>query len=291
MRPVTKLCARIHSAGIFKYSVIMSTSAGPGRKAPYSTDLRWRVDWQRLGMELSYREIAKRLCIATSTAREIFKRFERTGEVQPTRQPIRPSTRRLSESEEQLVVAMIMECPTSCLHEVCHEIQQITGSSVSESTVCRVLRRHGFTRKKVRAIVLQRSEYLRAMFMAEVLLYNRDQFVWIDETGCDARNYRRKFGYSLRGTRAESYHLLVRGERISSIAALCSDGVLAVTSTTGSPDLNPVEEAFSSVKGYLKKHDDILQVPSVYPLPIIHAAFQNITKQHCNGWISHSGYC
>ena len=39
---------------------------------------------------------------------------------------------------------------------------------MSESTVCRLLRQHGFTRKKVRMIALQRSEYLRAMFMAEV---------------------------------------------------------------------------------------------------------------------------
>ena len=51
-------------------------------------------------------------------------------------------------------------------------------------------------------IALQRCEYLRAMFMAEVLLYRHDQFVWTDESGCDARSYRRKFGYSLRGTRA-----------------------------------------------------------------------------------------
>ena len=36
----------------------------------------------------------------------------------------------------------------------------------------------------------------------------------------------------LRGTRAECDHLLVRGKRISSIAALCTDGIMAVTSTT-----------------------------------------------------------
>lgn len=303
-------------------------------------------------MELSFKEIAKHLCIASSTAYEIFRRFELTGEVQPTSQPVRPSLHALSESEERLVIALIMESPTVYLYEVCKEIQQITSKSVSESTVCRVLRHHGFTRKKVRLIALQRCEYLRAMFMAEVLLYRRDQFVWIDESGCDARSYRRKFGYSLRGTRAECDHLLVRGKRVSSIAALCSDGVVAVTSTSEtinaekfydfvrgellpnmnpfdgsssisiavmdncaihhvtevedlfkhagvlllwlppySPDLNPIEEAFSFVKAYLKQHHDILQISSVDPVPIIHAAFQQITKQHCNGWISHSGYC
>ena len=291
-------------------------------------------------MELSYRDIAKRLCIATSTARAIFRRFELTGEVQPTSQPHRPFLHKLSESEERIVVALIMECHTLYLHEVCHEIQQICRKQVSESTVCRILRHHGFTRKKIRMVALQRCEYLRAMFMAEVLLYNHDQFVWIDEMGCDARSYRRKFGYSLRGTRAECNCLLVRGSRISSIAALHCDGILTVKTTTEtvnadtfydfvrgeiianmhqfdgcsarsiaimdncavhhvpavtdlfttagilliwlppySPDLNPIEEAFSSVKAYLRAHDDILQLTSIDPLPIIHAAFQNITKE------------
>ena len=123
-------------------------------------------------MELSYREIAKRMCIAASTAHDIFKRFELTGEVQATSQPNRPFLHMLSDSEERFVLALIMECPTLYLHEICREIQKISSKSVSESTVCRLLRHHGFTRKKVRMIASQRCEYLRAMFMAEVLLYN-----------------------------------------------------------------------------------------------------------------------
>ena len=91
---------------------------------------------------------------------------------------------------------------------------------MSESTVCRLLRSHDLTRKV--GIALQRSEYFRAMFMAEVLLYRRDQFVWIDESGCDARNYRRKFGYSLRGTRAQCDHLLVREAREYHPLLLCA---------------------------------------------------------------------
>ena len=164
--------------------------------------------------------------------------------------------------------------------------------------------------------------------MAEVLLYGRDQFVWIDESRCDARNYRRKFGYSLKGTRVECDHLLVRGKRVSSIAALCVLAVTSITETINadtydfvhgellprmnpfdgsssksievmdncavhmiqllkiclhmllwllpySPDLNSIEEAFSSIKAYLSQHHDILQNTSVDPIPIIHAAFQH----------------
>ena len=68
-------------------------------------------------------------------------------------------------------------------------------------------------------------------------------------------------------------------------------GILLIWLPPYSPDLNPIEEAFSSVKAYLKRHHDILQLSSVDPVPIIQAAFDQITKQHCNGWISHSGYC
>ena len=50
-------------------------------------------------------------------------------------------------------------------------------------------------------------------------------FVWVDETGSDARNYMRKFGFSLRGMRAECHRIILRGERISAVAAISSDGL------------------------------------------------------------------
>ena len=223
-------------------------------------------------------------------------------------------------------------------------------TTISEATVCRILRRHGFTRKKVRLVALQRSLPVRAMFMAHILSFRREMLVFVDETGSDARSYIRKFGYSLRGERAECHKLLVRGERILAIGALAPDGILAVEFTKGtvngdvfedfargslipnmkpfdgsneksvvvmdnlsvhhvnfiqslfddagilvlflppySPDMNPIEEAFSYVKSYLKKHDDILQtIPD--PIPVIRDAFESITTNQCNGWISHSGY-
>ena len=36
-------------------------------------------------------------------------------------------------------------------------LHEATGVSVSEATVCRVLKRHGLTRKKVRLVAQQRS--------------------------------------------------------------------------------------------------------------------------------------
>ena len=56
-----------------------------------------------------------------------------------------------------------------------------------------------------------------------------------------------------------------------------------------SPDFNPVENAFSKVKYYLKEHDEILQVV-IDPIPIIEAAFDSISPEDCIGWSRHCGY-
>ena len=51
-----------------------------------------------------------------------------------------------------------------------------------------------------------------------------------------------------------------------------------------SPDFNPVENAFSEVKYYLKEHDEIMQVVN-NPLPVIQAAFDSITREDCIGGV------
>ena len=204
-----------------KSSPAMS-SAEPGRKAPYPADLRWRMVWQRFGLELSYKEIARRLNIAVSTAHAICRKFEDTGDVQPAKPSARLQSRQLDDNHERLFLAVIMENPAMYLQELCQHISDVS-----------LLRCHGFTRKKIRQVALQRNTSSRASFMAQVLLYPRNFFVWVDETGCDARNYMRKFGYSLRGTRAEYHRLLIRGQRISAVGAIASDGLTAVELKTG----------------------------------------------------------
>ena len=53
-----------------------------------------------------------------------------------------------------------------------------------------------------------------------------------------------------------------------------------------SPDLNPIEEAFSYIKQYLRLHEDVMQVTND-PVPIIKSA---IASRMCQQWINHSGY-
>ena len=202
----------------------------------------------------------------------------------------------------------------------------------------------------MKTVASEQSMKYRAIFRAHVMQFAPDHFVWIDETGCDARDHVRKFGYALRGITPIYHRVLARGRRISAIAAISNDGLLGVELTAGtvngdifsdfirgtlipemepfdgsarksivimdncaihhvqavkkmledagimliylppySPDLNPVEEAFSSVKYYLKDHDELLQAVDD-PLPIIHSSYSSITPQKCKQWISHCGY-
>ena len=140
------------------------TSAEPGRKAPYSRDIRWRVVWQRVGMELPFQTIAKNLNIAASTAYSHYKRFEITGDVSPTLQPQRESTRKLNNRDELFVIGLILANSTVYLYEICSQVKEVLGKLVSSPTVCRLLARYGMTRKKVQQIAIQRSEHFRAAF-------------------------------------------------------------------------------------------------------------------------------
>ena len=103
-------------------------SAEPGRKTPYSVDIGWRVVWQRLAMEMQFRDIARRLQIASSTAHRIFKRFEEGGDVSPAKQPSRLHARKLDDHHELFIIAIVIENPSVYLREVCTLIKEVSGT-------------------------------------------------------------------------------------------------------------------------------------------------------------------
>ena len=99
-------------------------------------------------------------------------------------------------------------------------------------------------------VALQRDEHLRATYKIDVSLYSlifidetgcdrRDSLrrhqlysqkclIFIDETGCDKRDPLRRHGYTMRGKRLQCHKLLVRGKRISVIAAMSVESVLCL---------------------------------------------------------------
>ena len=210
----------------------MSQSAEPSRKKAYSNDLRWRIVYQRIAMNLSFQKVADNLNVSTSTAHRIFSRFMQTSQVDPATCSSREDLRKLDEQSELHVIGLVLEAPALYLGEVCKDVLDLFGVAISPSTICRLLSRYGITRKKIRQVATQRCEMLRGQFMSHCFLFKREMFVWADETGVDKRNHIRKFGYSLRGQTPVCHRLLTRGKKINAIAAMSSDGMIAVETTS-----------------------------------------------------------
>ena len=142
----------------------------------------------------------------------------------------------LDEQTELMVIGLILESPTLYLQEIYQTIQDLTHTPVSQATICRLLHRYGITRKNVKQAALQRCYQLGGAFMAQCSLFSREQLVWLDETGSNAKDHILKFGYAIRGCTPVTHRTLVRGKRVNSIAAMTSSGILAVDTKIGTVD-------------------------------------------------------
>lgn len=116
-----------------------------------------------------------------------MKSFDVTGNVGPKESRHR-SSRKLSEFEELIVLQTLLTSPGTFLHEIQSELFETTGTWIDCSTICRYACRWGMSRQKMTNVALQRSDVKRAEFIAEMMRFNTDMFVFINETGSDRRN-------------------------------------------------------------------------------------------------------
>lgn len=143
----------------------LARSAEPYRKKAYSVDLRWRVVYQRIAINLPFDDFAKNLNIAASTAHRTYMLFERTGEVDPVDSSSgREELRKLDRSGELYVIGLILENPSIYLHEVCQELKECFDFAISPSTngICTLSKRYVVTCKKIRQV----ANAVRGAFMA-----------------------------------------------------------------------------------------------------------------------------
>ena len=116
---------------------------------PLSIDLRERLV-SAVDGGMSRRSAAARFEVAVSTAIKWVAQWHRTGDVQPKPQGGDHRSHRIEVHAEE-ILGLIDEVPDITLAEIAAHLDEVHGLIVAQSTVCRLLDRHGMTFKKNRA--------------------------------------------------------------------------------------------------------------------------------------------
>ena len=214
---------------------MQTTSCEPNRSTAYDEDLRWRIIYQRYGLELSYRKIGENLNVDPATVCRIVTAFDRTGSVKKAQYPKGQShyLQKVTDVDKFVLIEAVVEQPGIYLHELQQHLLHETGTQLSLSSICNFLHHNGFTRQKLARVALQRSDRLRSQYLENISIFKADMLVFIDESGSDRRDCLRKYAYSLRGQPAKALTLYNRGRHVSSIAAMSMQGVLEMSFIEG----------------------------------------------------------
>lgn len=115
--------------------------------SPLSDDLRQRVVDAFHRKEGSSRDLAKRFQIAPSTVTKWLQRWTRTGSVTPA--PARGGPAPLLDATQlQVLLDAMAEQPDRTLKKVARVMAKPLGKVPSEATICRALKKAGWSRKK-----------------------------------------------------------------------------------------------------------------------------------------------
>lgn len=183
----------------------------------------------RVANNMSVSRISRLLCVSESSIRRNLNMFWHTGDVKPV-EFVRGPPSVLGDVECMAILKMILH-----LHELSANLLNMFGSTVSSSTICRTLHdKMGCSHQILQCIALQQSDNARAQLMAEISVYDPSMLIWINESGCDRRDSRRKHGYSFKGITPKDHRLLSRG--YSAIPLLSVEGILDVSITEGTTD-------------------------------------------------------
>src|SRR5215212_3369715 len=112
-----------------------------------SEDLRKKII-EALGRGTTKTEAARAFGVRRSSVKRYARLAERGRSLAPKKRP--GSKPKIDERARRLLEADMEERPAATLSEHCGYLRRVAGLSVSESTVSRMLRRLGWSRKKDR---------------------------------------------------------------------------------------------------------------------------------------------
>ena len=157
---------------------MVAMSCESKRASAYSEDLCWCMVYQREGMGLSYTEVAKNLSVDQSTVKRVVKLFNDTGNVTKKSYDKSNLPRKVTKVVQFCILQLVIQYPGIKLREIKSEVSYSLQVELDESTICRFLQSQGLTRQKMQVVAKQRDEYERALFAAEMSVYDPDMLLF-----------------------------------------------------------------------------------------------------------------
>ena len=112
----------------------------------YSEDLRRKVV-EALGRGTNKSQAAHLFGVSLSSVKRYAKMADEGSTLAPRKAP--GKRLKIDEHGRRLLQADLKERPAATLPERCKFLERVLGLKVSESTICRLLKRLGWSRKKI----------------------------------------------------------------------------------------------------------------------------------------------
>jgi transposase len=119
--------------------------------------------------------------VSLSSAKRYAKMAREGRTLTPRKAPGKRS--KIDEHGGRLLQADLKERPAATLPERCKFLERILRVKVSESAICRLLKRLGWSRKKRSVGASERDEWLRAAWQAMICTLDAKRLVFVDECG------------------------------------------------------------------------------------------------------------
>ena len=176
-------------------------------------------DWVRRNIiesQASDSETARDLRLSVSTVRRVRQRWLREGNLRVGRIDVHPSERRstLTPRDCQVLAQFICIYPQVTLVQLQQFLLIGLRVALSTSTICRELKRLGFSRKQINRYSIYRRESDRLSWWTNPPSQNGcygvpvDNLIDVDESKFTWESAERKYGYSFKGFRAKASGLV-----------------------------------------------------------------------------------
>src|SRR5215203_5616650 len=177
-------------------------------------------------------EVARLLGVSLSSVKRYLRKFRQGRSLSPRKAPgKRP---KVDERARRMLEADLKKRPFAKLHQRCDYLEALTALRVRRSTLCRTLKRMGFTKKRA-VSASERDAWLRAAWKVTVAgVLDPRRLVFVDECGTHV-SLAPIYGCSPKGERVRLKVPRNRGKNTTLLASMSLEGMgpsLAIEGTT-----------------------------------------------------------